>query len=104
MLLRIRQFKACSEVKKHLLLHLSANSAALAQANGSIGFVGGAAAKFCNALLASTLAKACDEKYCATQETHPGIISPTDGMSIQIWPQLNASITQKKLLSVLSMI
>ena len=43
-LLRFRQSKACSEVKKRLLLHLAANSAALDQANnGSIGFVGGAA-------------------------------------------------------------
>ena len=43
-LLRFRQSRACSEVKKRLLLHFAANSAIFAQANnGSIGFVGGAA-------------------------------------------------------------
>ena len=35
--------KACSEVEERLWLYLAANSAALDQANGSIGFIGGAA-------------------------------------------------------------
>ena len=35
--------KVCSEVEQRFLLYLAANSSALDQANGSIGFVGGAA-------------------------------------------------------------
>ena len=35
----------CSEVEQRFLLYLAANSSALDQANGSIGFVGGAAGR-----------------------------------------------------------
>ena len=42
-LLGLGDGKACSEVEERLLLYLAANSAALDQANGSIGVVGGAA-------------------------------------------------------------
>ena len=37
--------KVCSEVEQRFLLYLAANSSALDQANGSIGFVGGAAGR-----------------------------------------------------------
>ena len=37
--------KVCSEVEQRFLLYLAANSSALDQASGSIGFVGGAAGR-----------------------------------------------------------
>ena len=47
--------KACSEVEERLLLYLAANSAALDQANGSIGVVGGAAGQCLSNVHAPTL-------------------------------------------------
>ena len=47
--------KTCSEVEERLLLHLVANSAALDQANGPIGFVGGAAGQCLANIHAPTL-------------------------------------------------
>ena len=47
--------KACSEVEKRFLLHLATNSAALDQANGSTGFVRGAAGQGLAGKLAPTI-------------------------------------------------
>ena len=44
-LLGLGNGKVCSEVEQRFLLYLAANSSALDQANGSIGFVGGAAGR-----------------------------------------------------------
>ena len=71
--------KACSEVEECLLLYLAANSAALDHANGSIGFVGGAAGQ------------CLSNRHAPTLEASKRFGNPKIKILIILWPNIEES-------------